>query len=75
MKWLHFIGRTKHLLVGTKHVDKSLGFAVEWNYLLRYAIALPNNSTACGSISQYWRKDLNAGIFITVFWMLVLFLG
>ncbi|ODV71576.1 uncharacterized protein CYBJADRAFT_131197 [Cyberlindnera jadinii NRRL Y-1542] len=51
----------------SRYVDQALGFAAGWNYFFKYAIVLPANLTAVGLIIQYWRKDLNVGIFITVF--------
>jgi amino acid transporter len=51
----------------SRYVDKALGFAAGWNYFFKYAVVLPANLSAVGVIIQYWRKDLNVGIFITVF--------
>ncbi|RMJ09862.1 hypothetical protein CDV36_010504 [Fusarium kuroshium] len=51
----------------TRFVDPALGFATGWNYFLKYAIVLPNNLTAAGIIIQYWRPDLNVGIFVASF--------
>lgn len=42
-------------------------FATGWNYFFKYAIVLPNNLTAAGIIIQYWRPDLNVGIFVATF--------
>ncbi|KAF2994550.1 hypothetical protein E8E14_001410 [Neopestalotiopsis sp. 37M] len=51
----------------TRFVDPALGFATGWNYFFKYAIVLPNNLTAAGIIIQYWRPDLNVGIFVATF--------
>ncbi|KAK7417450.1 hypothetical protein QQX98_004570 [Neonectria punicea] len=51
----------------TRFVDPAVGFATGWNYFLKYGIVLPNNLTAAGIIIQYWRPDLNVGIFIATF--------
>lgn len=48
----------------TRFVDPALGYAAGWNYFFKYAIVLPNNLTAAGIIVQYWRPDLNVGIFV-----------
>lgn len=42
-------------------------FATGWNYLFKYIVVLPNNLTAAGIIIQYWRPDLNVGIFVASF--------
>ncbi|KAF4552532.1 Amino acid permease-like protein 33 [Elsinoe fawcettii] len=51
----------------SRFVDPALGFATGWNYFFKYAIVLANNLTAAGLIIQYWRPDLNVGIWVTVF--------
>ncbi|KPM42483.1 putative amino-acid permease [Neonectria ditissima] len=56
----------------TRFVDLALGFATGWNYFLKYAIVLPNNLTAAGIIIQYWRPDLNVGIFVASFTVAIL---
>lgn len=42
-------------------------FATGYNYFCKYVVVLANNLTAAGLIVQYWRPDLNSGIFITTF--------
>lgn len=59
----------------TRFCDKSLGFAAGWNYFFTYAITLPAELSALGIIIQYWREDLNPGIFISVFYVLVIFVN
>ncbi|KAH0036325.1 dicarboxylic amino acid permease, partial [Aureobasidium melanogenum] len=58
-----------------RYIDPAFGFATGWNYFLKYAIVLANNLTAAGLIIQYWRPDLNVGIWITVFGALVIFVN
>jgi amino acid permease len=43
------------------------GFAVGWDYAIGWLIILPFELTAASITIQYWRDDLNAGIWITVF--------
>lgn len=58
----------KAMLVGSEQrLTVSARFATGWNYFLKYAIVLPNNLTAAGIIIQYWRPDLNVGIFVVTF--------
>lgn len=58
-----------------RYVDPALGFASGWNYFFKYAIVLPANLSALGVVIQYWRKDLNTGIFITVFLVAIVFVN
>jgi amino acid transporter len=43
------------------------GFAVGWDYAIGWLIILPFELTAASITIQYWRDDLNAGIWIAVF--------
>ncbi|KAF7338336.1 AA-permease domain-containing protein [Mycena venus] len=38
----------------TRFVDPALGFALGWNYLLKYLIVTPNNINAAGVVVTYW---------------------
>ncbi|KAG0679957.1 hypothetical protein C6P40_005000 [Pichia californica] len=51
----------------TRFCDKSLGFAAGWNYFFNYALTLASELSAVGIIIQFWRPDLNPGIFVAVF--------
>ncbi|OMP88971.1 putative amino-acid permease [Diplodia seriata] len=51
----------------TRFADPALGFATGYNYFFKYVVLLANNLTATGIIIQYWRPELNVGIWITVF--------
>lgn len=55
----------------TRFVDPSLGFAMGWIYWFSWAITYALELTASGLIIQYWRPDLNVGIFIGSFWVLI----
>jgi amino acid transporter len=55
----------------TRFVDPSLGFAMGWIYWFSWAITFALELTASGLIIQYWRDDLNIGIFIGVFWVVI----
>lgn len=43
------------------------GFAVGWDYALSWLIILPFEITAAGITIQFWRDDLNIGIWIATF--------
>lgn len=55
----------------SRFVDPSLGFAMGWIYWFSWAITFALELTASGLIIQYWRADLNIGIFIGVFWVVI----
>ncbi|KAJ7046731.1 dicarbixylic amino acid permease [Mycena alexandri] len=38
----------------TRFSDPALGFALGWNYLMKYLIVTPNNINAAGVVIQYW---------------------
>lgn len=54
-----------------RFVDPSLGFAMGWIYYLSWAFTYALELTATGLIIQYWAPDLNIGIFIGVFWVVI----
>ncbi|GAB7342387.1 hypothetical protein MBLNU457_g0603t1 [Dothideomycetes sp. NU457] len=51
--------------------DDSLGFSMGWIYWFSWAITYALELTASGLIIQYWAPDLNIGIFIGVFWLII----
>ncbi|QIX00464.1 hypothetical protein AMS68_005981 [Peltaster fructicola] len=55
----------------SRFVDKSLGFAMGWLYWFSWAITFAIELTATGLIIQYWAPDLNIGIFIGVFFVVI----
>lgn len=55
----------------SRFVDHSLGFGLGWIYWFSWAITYALELTASGLIIQYWRDDLNIGIFIAVFWVVI----
>ncbi|EKG10261.1 Amino acid/polyamine transporter I [Macrophomina phaseolina MS6] len=59
----------------TRFADPALGFATGYNYFCKYVVVLANNLTAAGLIIQYWRPDLNSGIFITTFAVPIIFVN
>ncbi|RQM04641.1 hypothetical protein DH86_00004151, partial [Scytalidium sp. 3C] len=50
-----------------RFVDPSWGFAVGWDYAIGWLTILPFELTAAGITIQFWRDDLNIGIWIAVF--------
>ncbi|KAJ7172527.1 dicarbixylic amino acid permease [Mycena filopes] len=43
----------------TRFADPALGFALGWNYLMKYLIVTPNNINASGVVIQYWAGGRN----------------
>jgi amino acid permease len=43
------------------------GFAVGWDYAIGWLVILPFELTAASLTIQYWRDDLNVGIWIAIF--------
>jgi amino acid transporter len=50
-----------------RFINPAWGFAVGWDYAISWLIILPFEITAAGITIQYWRDDLNVGIWIAVF--------
>ncbi|KAF5381028.1 hypothetical protein D9615_003914 [Tricholomella constricta] len=51
----------------TRFVDPALGFALGWNYLMKYLIVTPNNINAAGVVVQYWTQKVHVAIWMVVF--------
>ncbi|KAJ9154974.1 Amino-acid permease inda1 [Pleurostoma richardsiae] len=50
-----------------RFVDPSWGFAMGWDYALSWLTVLPFELTAASITIQFWRDDINVGVWITVF--------
>ncbi|GAA5940465.1 uncharacterized protein JCM15063_002335 [Sporobolomyces koalae] len=55
----------------SRFVDKSMGFALGWNYLLKYLVVTPNNITAGAIVVQYWTDAVPVGAWITIYIVLI----
>lgn len=55
----------------SRFVDSSLGFAMGWIYWFSWAMTFALELTASGLIIQYWRQDLNIGIFTGTFFVVI----
>lgn len=54
-----------------RFVDPSLGFAMGWIYAWSWLTCYALELTAAGIIIQYWAPQLNVGIWIAVFWIII----
>ncbi|KAM0457033.1 hypothetical protein ACHAPV_007013 [Trichoderma viride] len=59
----------------SRMVDPAFGFATGWNYFFKYIIAMPSNLTAAGLVVRYWRPDLNVGIWVALFGVVIIFIN
>ncbi|KAF4151277.1 hypothetical protein CNMCM6936_004376 [Aspergillus lentulus] len=53
--------------------DPAVGFTLGWSYWLKYLVVTPNQLTAAALVISYWidAKDVNPGIWITAFLVLI----
>ncbi|KLO81306.1 putative amino acid permease NAAP1 [Fusarium fujikuroi] len=56
----------------TRFIDPSWGFAMGWNYVFQWVIVLPLELTVVSFTVQYWNKDINEAVWITVFWIFII---
>ncbi|CAI5758691.1 unnamed protein product [Candida verbasci] len=59
----------------TLFIDKSIGFAIAWNYALQWLVTMPLQLIAGAMCVQYWRPDLHPAIFVTVFYVVIVWLN
>ncbi|KAK5052097.1 Amino-acid permease inda1 [Exophiala bonariae] len=58
-----------------RFIDPSWGFAMGWNYVLQWMIVLPLELTVCSFTVQYWNKDISVAVWITIFWVFIIFIN
>ncbi|ETN36821.1 uncharacterized protein HMPREF1541_07808 [Cyphellophora europaea CBS 101466] len=58
-----------------RFIDPSWGFAMGWNYVLQWIIVLPLELTVCSFTVQYWNKDISVAVWITIFWVFIIFIN
>jgi amino acid transporter len=58
-----------------RFIDPAWGFAMGWNYVFQWAIVLPLELVVAGLTVNYWGADVNVGIWITVFFLLVVIIN
>ena len=58
-----------------RFIDPSWGFAMGWNYCLQWLIVLPLELTVVSFTCQYWNKDISVAVWITVFWLFIIFVN
>lgn len=68
--YLPMKGITIPYFVG-RYVDKSLSFASGYNYWYAYSILVAAEAVAGGILLSYWAPNVNPGVWITIFLVLV----
>jgi amino acid transporter len=58
-----------------RFIDPSWGFAMGWNYVFQWVIVLPLELTVCSFTVSYWNKDVSVAVWITIFWLLIIFVN
>ncbi|KAJ6038834.1 hypothetical protein N7460_007551 [Penicillium canescens] len=48
-------------------ISSASGFAIGWDYAITWLTVLPFEITAAGLTIKFWRDDINIGVWITVF--------
>ncbi|KAL9709675.1 Amino acid permease [Leucoagaricus gongylophorus] len=55
-----------------RFLDPSFAFAMGWNYVFQWAVALPLEITVAATTVNYWPNNVPFAAWITVFWMAIL---
>jgi amino acid transporter len=59
--------------LASRMLDPSFAFAMGWNYVLQWAVVLPLEITVAGTTVQYWTDKVPLGVWITIFFLLIIF--
>ncbi|KAL8741331.1 MAG: hypothetical protein Q9190_006054 [Brigantiaea leucoxantha] len=54
-----------------RFVDEAWGFAMGWDYVINWLVVLPFEITAAGITIDFWRDDINIGVWVAVFLFLL----
>jgi yeast amino acid transporter len=58
-----------------RFIDPSWGFAMGWNYVFQWAVVLPFEITTASLTVQYWGTGVNVGVYVTIFFLVILFIN
>ncbi|BGP18227.1 amino acid transporter [Rhodosporidiobolus nylandii] len=59
----------------SRFVDPAMGFALGWNYLMKYLVVTPNNIVACTLVLSFWTNAVPVGAWIAIFLVLCILLN
>lgn len=65
--WIHLGTSPNNVLVLISAENKYRGFAIGWDYAITWLTILPFELTAAALTIKFWRDDINVGVWITVF--------
>ncbi|CAI6063991.1 unnamed protein product [Clonostachys chloroleuca] len=68
----HTGGFVRH---ATKVVEPALGAATGWNFWYTMSISVPAEISAAATVIQFWRTDINPGVWITIFLIVIIVLN
>lgn len=58
-------------LYASRFIDRSVGFAVAWNYFIQFLVLLPLELVSSAITMQYWNTSINADIWVLIFYVVV----
>ncbi|KAJ8503091.1 hypothetical protein ONZ45_g11159 [Pleurotus djamor] len=58
-----------------RFLDPSFAFAMGWNYVFQWMVALPLELTVAGATIGYWTDSVPLAVWITVFWAAIFILS
>ncbi|KAI3405593.2 hypothetical protein KGF56_001611 [Candida oxycetoniae] len=56
-------------------IDRAVGFAIAWNYALQWLVTLPLELVAASMLIQYWNASINPGVFVTIFYCVIVLIN
>jgi amino acid transporter len=59
----------------TRWLDPAFGFSLGYTYWFSFAIALPTEITAAAIVISYWDTQINPGVWITAFLVVIVFVN
>jgi amino acid transporter len=62
-------------IFSTRFIDPAWGFAMGWNYAMQWLTVFPFELVAAGLTVRYWNDQLHGAIFITIFWVAIVFIN
>ncbi|KAI0784619.1 amino acid permease [Abortiporus biennis] len=61
-----------HITLANRFVDQAWAFTLGWNYWYNWTIILPAELSAAAVLINYWNKEVNNAVWITIFLLVVI---
>ncbi|KAI1823949.1 amino acid permease-domain-containing protein [Xylaria intraflava] len=58
-----------------RFIDPSWGFAMGYNYVIQWLVVVPLELTVCAISISYWDQETSAAVWITIFWVFIIFVN